>query len=126
MSAVEMIPQVVTRLVSRPMKAILLAAGYATRLYPLTKDRPKPLLPVGGRPILDWIADKVDEVDAVAELHVVTNGRFADALRAWARTRNGRLAPIVHDDGTTTNDDRLGAIGDIAFVVDRARLAGDD
>src|SRR5262245_60220648 len=120
MSAVEMIPQVVTRLVSRPMKAILLAAGYATRLYPLTENRPKPLLPVGARPILDWIADKVDDVEAVDELHVVTNNRFADALVAWAQARDGRLAPVVHDDGTTTNDDRLGAIGDIAFVVERA------
>jgi glucose-1-phosphate thymidylyltransferase len=108
------------------MKAILLAAGYATRLYPLTEHRPKPLLPVGGRPILDWIADKVDEVDAVDELHVVTNARFAAALGAWAREREGRLAPEVHDDGTTTNENRLGAIGDIAFVVERGGLAGDD
>jgi glucose-1-phosphate thymidylyltransferase len=108
------------------MKAILLAAGYATRLYPLTEDRPKPLLAVGGRPILDWIVDKVDEVAAVDELHVVTNARFADALGAWARARDGRLAPVVHDDGTTTNEDRLGAIGDVAFVVGRAGLGGDD
>jgi glucose-1-phosphate thymidylyltransferase len=108
------------------MKAILLAAGYATRLYPLTEHRPKPLLPVGGRPILDWIADKVDEVDAVDELHVVTNARFADALGGWAEEREGRLVPAVHDDGTTTNENRLGAIGDIAFVVERAGLAGDD
>src|SRR3954451_22547810 len=99
------------------MKALLLAAGYATRLYPLTEDRPKPLLPVGGRPILDWIADKVDEVAAVDELHVVTNARFAAVLEEWARNRDGRLAPVVHDDRTTTNENRLGAIGDIAFVI---------
>jgi glucose-1-phosphate thymidylyltransferase len=108
------------------MKALLLAAGYATRLYPLTKDRPKPLLEVGGRPILDWIADKVDEVADIDELHVVTNARFAEQLTAWAAGRDGRLAPAVHDDGTTSNDDRLGAIGDIAFVVERAGLVGDD
>jgi glucose-1-phosphate thymidylyltransferase len=108
------------------MKAILLTAGYATRLLPLTANRAKALLPVGGRPMLDWIADKVDEVDSVDGLHVVTNARFAGEIEAWARGREGRLAPVVHDDGTTSNDDRLGAIGDIAFTVDRGGLAGDD
>lgn len=108
------------------MKAILLAAGYATRLHPLTADRPKMLLPVGGRPILDWIADKVDEVDEVEELHVVSNGRFADALGGWASGRRGRLAPVVHDDGTTSNDDRLGALGDIQFVLEQAQIEDDD
>jgi glucose-1-phosphate thymidylyltransferase len=108
------------------MKALLLAAGYATRLYPLTRDRAKALLPLAGRPMLDWIADGVDEVEAVEELHVVTNARFAAAVESWADAREGRLAPIVHDDGTTSNDDRLGAIGDVAFVVDRGGLAGDD
>jgi glucose-1-phosphate thymidylyltransferase len=68
----------------------------------------------------------VDEVEAVDELHVVTNARFAGAIAAWAQSREGRLAPVVHDDGTTSNDDRLGAIGDIAFTVDRGGLAGDD
>ena len=89
------------------MKAILLCAGYATRLRPLTDDLPKPLLPVGGRPLLDWIVDRIDEVDAVDELHVVTNSRFAPDFERWAQGR-----PIaVHDDGTSTNEDRLGAIG---------------
>lgn len=108
------------------MKALLLAAGYGTRLYPLTKDRPKTLLPVAGRPMLDWIADKVDEVEAVNELHVVTNSRFAEAVKQWADAREGRLAPFVHDDGTTSDDDRLGAIGDIAFAIARGGLADDD
>jgi glucose-1-phosphate thymidylyltransferase len=108
------------------MKAIVLAAGYATRLYPLTENRAKGLLPVGGRPMLDWIADKIDEVEAVDELHVVTNARFAADVAAWAQARLGRLAPVAHDDGTTSNDDRLGAIGDIAFTVERGGLGGDD
>jgi glucose-1-phosphate thymidylyltransferase len=108
------------------MKALLLAAGYATRLYPLTENRAKSLLPVGERPMLDWIADKVDEVDAVDELHVVTNARFAGDVESWAGAREGRLRPVVHDDGTSTNETRLGAIGDIAFVIDRAGLDGDD
>jgi glucose-1-phosphate thymidylyltransferase len=108
------------------VKALVLAAGYATRLYPLTENRAKSLLPVGGRPMLDWIADKIDEVDAVGELHVVTNARYAADVAAWAEERKGRLAPVAHDDGTTSNDDRLGAIGDIAFTVDRGGLEGDD
>ena len=88
------------------MKAIILAAGYATRLRPLTDNFPKPLLPVGGRPMLDWIVDRVEEVEDVDGIHVVTNARFADDFRSWA---DGR-AIDVHDDGTTSNEDRLGAI----------------
>ena len=99
------------------MKALILAAGYATRLYPLTKDRPKPLLELGGRPMVDWILDRIGEVDDVDEVHLVTNAKFAPAFRAWAPP-----GVVVHDDGTTSEDDRLGAIGDIAFVD----LAGDD
>jgi glucose-1-phosphate thymidylyltransferase len=97
------------------MKALILAAGYATRLHPLTENRAKSLLPVGGRPMIDWIIDKIDEVDEVDEVHLVTNARFADDFSRWATTRD----VLVHDDGTTSNEDRLGAIGDIAFVVDR-------
>ena len=108
------------------MKSLVLAAGYATRLKPLTDDRSKSLLPVGGRPMLDWIADKLDEVAPVDELHVVSNARFAPATAAWAEAREGRLTPVVHDDGTTSNDDRLGAIGDIAFSIEQGGLAGDD
>ena len=104
------------------MKALVLAAGYATRLRPLTDDRAKSLLPVGGRPMIDWIVDKIDEVTDVDEVHLVTNARFAGAFSAWAPTRN----VIVHDDGTTSNEDRLGAIGDIAFVVDRQEWDGED
>jgi glucose-1-phosphate thymidylyltransferase len=108
------------------MKAIILAAGYATRLMPLTATRPKMLLPIADRPMLDWIADKVDAVEAVDTLHVVTNAKFAQQLSAWATGRAGRLDPIVHDDGTTSNEDRLGAIGDILFVIEQAGLEGED
>jgi glucose-1-phosphate thymidylyltransferase len=104
------------------MKALLLAAGYATRLRPLTDDRAKALLPVGARPMADWILDKVAEVDEVDEIHVVTNAQFAEAFTEWAATRN----VTVHDDATTSNDDRLGAIGDIAFVADREGWDGED
>jgi glucose-1-phosphate thymidylyltransferase len=104
------------------MKALILAAGYATRLYPLTETAAKPLLPVGDRPMLDYLLERIRAVDAVDAIHVVTNHKFAGAFTEWAATRD----VIVHDDGTTSEDDRLGAIGDIEFVVDSAELAGDD
>jgi glucose-1-phosphate thymidylyltransferase len=90
---------------------LILAAGYATRLYPLTMDRPKPLLEVGGRPMVDWILDRIAEVGEVEEIHVVTNAKFAPAFRAWAPP-----GVVVDDDGTRTEEDRLGAIGDLAFT----------
>jgi glucose-1-phosphate thymidylyltransferase len=103
------------------VKAIVLAAGYATRLRPLTDDVPKPLLPVGGRPILDWILANIREVDEIDETHVVTNSRFAPDFAAWG----ARHDVIVHDDGTSTNEDRLGAIGDLKHVLDRAGIDDD-
>jgi glucose-1-phosphate thymidylyltransferase len=101
------------------MKAIVLAAGYATRLRPLTDTWAKELLPVGGRPILDWIVDAIQEVEAVDEIHIVTNARKVDGFLSWAKGRDG---VVVHNDGTSSNDDRLGAIGDMQFVIDQAQL----
>jgi glucose-1-phosphate thymidylyltransferase len=102
------------------VRALILAAGYATRLRPLTDTVPKMLLPVGGRPLLDWIWDRLDEVD-LESVHLVTNARFAPKLAEWGEGRG----VTVHDDGTTSNDDRLGAIGDLAFVLDRIGLDDD-
>jgi glucose-1-phosphate thymidylyltransferase len=99
------------------MRALILAAGYATRLYPLTRERPKPLLEVGGRPLVDWILERIAEVSEIEEVHLVTNAKFAPAFRAWAPPH-----VVVHDDGTLDDEDRLGAIGDLAFVG----LDGDD
>lgn len=104
------------------MKAIVLGAGYATRLRPLTESTPKQLLPIGGRPILDWICDKLDAVSELDAVHVVTNARYAGQFRAWADERGG---VVVHDDGTTSNEDRLGAIGDLAFTIERAGVDDD-
>jgi glucose-1-phosphate thymidylyltransferase len=103
------------------MKALILAAGYATRLRPLTENRAKPLLPVAGRPMVDWTLDKLAEVRDVDEIHLVTNDRFAGDFERWS---SGRVR--VHNDGTTTNEDRLGAIGDIVFVADREEWEGED
>jgi glucose-1-phosphate thymidylyltransferase len=106
------------------MRALILAAGYATRLRPLTDSVPKQLLPVGGRPMVDWILDKLRETDA-REIELVTNARFAPDFERWASDKDVR----VHDDGTKSNEDRLGAIGDIDFVGiddDLLAIAGDN
>src|SRR6185312_9284773 len=94
------------------MKALLLAAGYATRLRPLTDAVAKPLLPVGGRPMIEWILDRIRDVPEVDGVHVVTNSRYAADFARWAEGKG----VVVHDDGTSSNDDRLGAIGDIRFT----------
>lgn len=104
------------------MKAIILAGGYATRLQPLTDDLSKCLLPVGGKPMVDWILERIRDVEEIDEVHVVTNSRFAQDFRRWATDKDG---VTVHDDGTSTNDDRLGAVGDIAFTLQRARIDDD-
>jgi glucose-1-phosphate thymidylyltransferase len=104
------------------MNAIVLAAGYATRLRPLTESFPKPLLPVGGRPMIDWIVDRIQEVEELEGIHVVTNARYAPDFARWAE---GRVIH-VHDDGTTSNEDRLGAVGDLRLTIEQGRLQGDD
>lgn len=101
------------------MRALVLAAGYATRLYPLTETVAKPLLPVGGRPMIDHLLERIREADPL-EVHVVTNSKFADAFREWAPE-----GVRVHDDSTASEDDRLGAIGDLQLVVDRAAIDDD-
>lgn len=103
------------------MKALILAAGYATRLRPLTDSTPKMLLPLAERPMLDYLLDRIREVDEIEEIHLVTNARFATAFRDWAPSDL-----TVHDDGTTSDEDRLGAIGDIAFAIERGGLARGD
>jgi glucose-1-phosphate thymidylyltransferase len=108
------------------MHAVVLAAGYATRLRPLTNRVAKPLLPLAERPMVDYLVDKVDEVGDVEAVHVVTNSRFAPDFEVWASSRSGRLPVRVHDDGTSSNEDRLGAVGDLRFVIEHAGLDGDD
>ncbi|MBD0349093.1 MAG: nucleotidyltransferase family protein [Thermoleophilia bacterium] len=103
------------------MKGLVLAAGYATRLRPLTEHTAKPLLPLAGRPMLDYLVEAI-QAAGVGEVHVVTNSRFARDFERWAGGRNG---VFVHDDGTWTNEDRLGAVGDIQFTVERAELEDD-
>jgi glucose-1-phosphate thymidylyltransferase len=100
------------------VKALVLAAGYATRLYPLTLDQPKALLEVGGKPMLDRLLERLEAM-GVDETIVVTNAKFTPHFEDWARDKPG--VRIVND-GTTSNEDRLGAIGDIAYVLDELQL----
>jgi len=103
------------------VKALVLAAGYATRLYPLTLHRPKALLEVGGRPMLDHVLDRLEEM-GVDETIVVTNAKFTPHFEEWA---TGKQRVRIVNDGTTSNDDRLGAIGDTGFVLDQTGLDDD-
>ncbi len=99
------------------MNALILAAGYASRLLPLTRDRPKALLEVGGRPILARLLDRVLALERVSSVCIVSNHRFAPLFREFARTHPSRLPLEVLDDGSTREEDRLGAIGDLALAL---------
>jgi len=107
------------------MKALILAAGYATRLYPLTKHFPKPLLEVGGKTILDRLIEDLDGLDAIDEHIVVTNTVFAPIFKEWLTNRSFTKPVVIVDDGTTTNENRLGAVKDILFVLDSLQIEDD-
>ena len=101
------------------MKCIILAAGYATRMYPLTENFPKPLLEVGGKPILDWlITDLTSEIE---QFIVISNHKYAHHFQTWAAGK----PVVVVDDGTSTNETRLGAVKDIQFTIDKLGLKND-
>ncbi|MBR1869243.1 MAG: nucleotidyltransferase family protein [Bacteroidales bacterium] len=103
------------------MKCLILAAGYATRLYPLTENFPKPLLEVGGKPILDWLVEDLDTDGAVDGYVVVTNHKYAPVFEQWAAGRNIRII----DDGTSSNDGRLGAVKDMLLGINVAGIDDD-
>lgn len=107
------------------MKAVILAAGYATRLYPLTENMPKCLLTVAGRTILDSIVEKIENVKDCDELLIVTNAKFYPQMEAWKKTSSSRLPIRVFNDHTTSNDTRLGAIGDLGLVLREAKVQSD-
>ncbi len=105
------------------MKCLILAAGYATRLYPLTENFPKPLLKVQEKTILDWLVDDIDTSGEVDEYVVISNHRFVHHFKEWATTK--RMKITVIDDGTSTNEGRLGAVKDIQFAIDQLQLDDD-
>lgn len=105
------------------MKCLILAAGYATRLYPLTANFPKPLLEVQGKTILDWLIDDIDTCNLVDEYVVVTNHKFAHHFEDWAKKSKYKITVV--DDGTSSNETRLGAVRDIWFAIERLKLLDD-
>jgi glucose-1-phosphate thymidylyltransferase len=107
------------------MKSIILAAGYATRMFPLTKEFPKPLLKVGARPIIEYILDKLEEVQRIDEIIVVTNSKFIAQFNAWAAQQKSSKRITVMDDLTSSIEDRRGAIGDMHFAVEHGKLSDD-
>lgn len=105
------------------MKCMILAAGYATRLYPLTENYPKPLLMVGNKTILDWLIDDIDTSGIVDEYIVISNHKYADNFENWAKTKKQKITVV--DDGTSTNETRLGAVKDIQYAIEQLALDDD-
>ena len=106
------------------MIAVILCAGYATRMYPLTADFPKPLLPVAGKPVIDYLLEQIIDLPEVRHIHVVTNAKFFEHFKAWQMkwqsvTASKKIALDVHNDGSTDNANRLGAAADLQFVLNQ-------
>jgi glucose-1-phosphate thymidylyltransferase len=110
------------------MKVIILAAGYATRLYPLTLTQPKPLLPVAGKPMIDHVLDNLAGIPDLGRVYVVTNAKFAGHFQKWAeayRSSKTRLDFTIVNDGSTDDKNKLGAIGDLHLVLSREKVDDD-
>lgn len=107
------------------MKVIILAAGYAVRLKPLTSNTSKSLLEVGKRKIIDRIIDKVSVLKDASSVYVVTNGKFFDKFNDWLKASNHKDKVSLLNDGSTSNENRLGAIKDIAFTIDKKSIDED-
>ncbi len=105
------------------MKCLILAAGYATRLYPLTENFPKPLLEVAGKPILDWLVDDIDGAGLVDEYVVISNHKYAHCFDGWAKDKPQKITVV--DNGTSTNETRLGAVCDMQYAIDTLGLDDD-
>jgi glucose-1-phosphate thymidylyltransferase len=111
------------------MNALILAAGYATRLYPLTLNQAKPLLEVGGKPIIEWLLDNLATVPDLGTICIVTNDKFASDFQVWAnhyQDRHRGLNIKIINDGSKNDHDKLGAIGDINLVLTREDFTIDD
>jgi glucose-1-phosphate thymidylyltransferase len=107
------------------MNVLILAAGYATRLYPLTLNKAKPLLIVGGKPIIEWLVDNLAGIPNLETIYVVTNDKFAADFQSWSQSYQKRHPEFkfrIVNDGSTSDDDKLGAIGDIDYVITQEKL----
>jgi len=111
------------------MNILILAAGYATRLYPLTLTKAKPLLDVAGKPMLEWVIDNLAPIEGIEKVYVVTNSKFAADFQAWAdhyHSAHPKVTFEIINDGSTSDADKLGAIGDINLCISRGDLANSD
>jgi glucose-1-phosphate thymidylyltransferase len=110
------------------MKVIILAAGYATRLYPLTLTQPKPLLPVAGKPMIEYVLDNLAPIGGLDRIYVVTNAKFATHFQKWSdhyRATKAKLDFTIVNDGSTDDTNKLGAIGDLHLVLTREQVDDD-
>ena len=110
------------------MKVIILAAGYATRLYPLTLTQPKPLLPVAGKPLVEHVLDNLTPMEGLDRIYVVTNAKFAGHFQQWSdhyRATKSKLDFTIVNDGSTDDTNKLGAIGDIHYVLQTQKVDDD-
>ncbi len=110
------------------MKVLILAAGYATRLYPLTLTQPKPLLPVAGKPMVDYVLDNLSPIPGIDRVYIVTNAKFAGHFQKWAdnyRATKSKLDFTIINDGSTDDSNKLGAIGDLNLVLQKEKVDDD-
>src|SRR5262245_27578821 len=107
------------------MKLIILAAGYATRLYPLTLNQPKPLLPIAGKPMIEHLLDHLTPIQSIDGVYVVTNAKYADQFQYWSDNYQSRLRFTIVNDRSTDDSNKLGAIGDLNLVLTREQIADD-
>lgn len=104
------------------MNAVVLCAGFATRMAPLTENFPKPLLPVAGRPVIDYLMGQLAEMARLSAVHIVTNDRFFNHFVQWRQqwqksNQPGTIAVEIHNDGATANENRLGAAADLQLAM---------
>ncbi|HWD20198.1 MAG TPA: nucleotidyltransferase family protein [Verrucomicrobiae bacterium] len=110
------------------MKILILGAGYATRLYPLTLNQPKPLLPVAGKPMIEYVLDNIAPMGGIDHVYIVTNNKFAGHFQKWAdhyRASGSKLQFTIVNDKSTDDSNKLGAIGDIHLVVSQEKIDDD-
>lgn len=107
------------------MKCVILAAGYATRMYPLTENFPKPLLEISGKTIVDWLIEDLEKTGEISEYIIISNHKFIDKFNSWQEASPIKERITVLDDGSTDNDNRLGAVKDILFAVESCRVDDD-
>src|SRR3954471_6966389 len=110
------------------MKVLILCAGYATRLYPLTLTQPKPLLPVAGKPMIEYVLDNIAAIPGIDRVYVVTNAKFAGHFQKWSdqyRATKSKLDFTIVNDGSTDDTNKLGAIGDLNFVMTKENVSDD-